>query len=304
MRPVRSVIFVSFVSSAVIALAAILAAGCAARPKGVNSSFPLTAEAARADLARIARDRRPLDRPVVVLGGFADPGLGGWVVGAELRRYVRDERIVTVSFVFCDSFDACRRRVIDAVDRAFPTDDPNQTVEVDVIGLSMGGLVGRYCAADFGTPVGEMAPSDSTSSPLTPALSLKGRGSNAPRRLRVHTLFTASSPHLGAVRAERLPKVMRMQEDMTPGSEFLRRLEEAENRAAPREIVPYVRAGDDVVGAANAAPRGRVAWWVPNPPGEFAHVGAMTDPRILADVLRRLRGEKPWTNEPPAPLPK
>jgi len=61
-----------------------------------------------------------------------------------------------------------------------------------------------------------------------------------------------------------------------------------------------LKEGDTVVGPQYAAPTGRTAWWVPNPPGELAHVGAMTDPRILSDVLRRLRGEKPWTTHPPA----
>jgi hypothetical protein len=116
-------------------------------------------------------------------------------------------------------------------------------------------------------------------------------------------LFTASSPHLGALRAQRLPRLLQMQEDMTPGSQFLRRLEEAESGGPGYEIVPYVRLGDDVVGAVYAAPRGRAAWWVTDVPGEFSHLGAMTDPRILADVLRRLRGERPWTTEPPASLP-
>src|SRR5205814_7120526 len=62
--------------------------------------------------------------------------------------------------------------------------------------------------------------------------------------------------------------------------------------------------GDTVVGPQYAAPTGRTPWWVPDRPGEFAHVGTMTDPRILADALRRLRGEKPWTTDPPASLPK
>ena len=53
------------------------AAGCAAEPAGVNPSFPLTVEKGRADLVRMAKDPRPLDRPLVILRGFADPGLGG-----------------------------------------------------------------------------------------------------------------------------------------------------------------------------------------------------------------------------------
>ena len=254
------------------------AVGCAAKPKDVNPSFPLTPERAQEDLDRIAKAPQPLRRPIVILGGFADPGFGGLVVGNDLRHYLPpDAKIVTVSFTFCDSFAACRDRVIAAVDREFPTGDRNETSEVDVIGLSMGGLVGRYCAA-----------------PDAPG-----------RRLRVHTLFTASSPLSGALRAERWPHLLTMQKDMLPGSDFYRRLDDAERAVggAGYELVPYVRLGDTVVGPQYAAPNGRTAWWVPNPPGELAHVGAMTDPRILSDVLRRLRGEKPWTTQPAAPLP-
>src|SRR5213078_1239722 len=101
-------------------------AGCAADPTAGNPSFPVTIDAAREDLARMAKDPRPARRPIVILGGFADPGLGGWAVGTGLRKYLRDPQIVSVSFVFCDSFDVCRRRVIEAVDREFPNDDPNE----------------------------------------------------------------------------------------------------------------------------------------------------------------------------------
>ena len=71
---------------------------------------------------------------------------------------------------------------------------------------------------------GEAAQLDAARLPLTPTLSLKGRGSKAERRLRVRTLFTTSSPHSGALRAERWPTLLRMQGDMTAGSEFYGRL--------------------------------------------------------------------------------
>src|SRR4051794_368235 len=167
-------------------LVAVVAAGCASERENLNPSFPITIEQGRAELERMACDPRPLERPVVILGGFLDPGIGALAVGSELRKCVRDPRIVSVNFLFCDSFDACRQRVVDAVDRAFPTGDPNETVEVDVIGLSMGGLVGRYCAANLPTPV-----------PATQGASIERQ--RIARRLRVHTLYTASSPHAGAL---------------------------------------------------------------------------------------------------------
>src|SRR5207249_1042837 len=89
------------------------------------------------------------------------------------------------------------------------------------------------------------------------------------RRLRVHRLFTASSPHQGAVRAEQLPPVLHMQRDMTAGSDFYRELEQAESRAVGYELVPYVRLGDDVVGAPYAAPTLARAGVPPPPPRDM-----------------------------------
>jgi hypothetical protein len=256
----------------ILSLAAAVFAGCAA--SAVNSSFPVTVDAAKADLQRIENDRRPLDRPVAILGGYADPGVGGLAVGSVLRKHIGQGRIITVSFAFCSTFDQCRQKVIETIDRDLPTDDPTRTSEVDAIGLSMGGLVARYAAA-----------------PL-----------DGQRMLNVRRMFTVSSPHLGATRAQALPQMTQMQADMRPGSAFLQKLESAETSAS-YAIFPYTRLDDDVVGAHYAAPRGRTAWWVPNEPMQPAHIGAATDPRILADILRRLRGEKPLTRDPPAKIP-
>src|SRR6185436_8168056 len=146
----------------------------------------------------------------------------------------------------CRSFDDCRRKVIEAVDRKWPSDDRNATVEVDVIGLSMGGLVARYCAAEP---------------------TMDGR------RLNVHRLFTVSSPHQGATRAQSLPPLLKMQIDMRPQSDFLRRLEAAEQECNC-EIYPYVRLEDEIVGEQYASPPGKQAWWVSKLPLQPAHIGA------------------------------
>ena len=68
-------------------------------------------------------------------------------------------------------------------------------------------------------------------------------------------------------------------------------------------VHPDARIGDTMVGEENTAPPGQVAWWVPNRAFEPAHLLAFGDPRIHADILRRLRGEQPYTTEPRAPWP-
>jgi pimeloyl-ACP methyl ester carboxylesterase len=149
---------------------------------------------------------------------------------------------------------------------------------VDVIAVSIGGVVARHAAAATPTPPG--------------------------RRLRVARLFTISSPHRGAALAAfpAMPFVGGVQADLRPGSKFLRTLEHNE-RPGTYPVYPYVRLGDSLVGAANAAPHGQDPWWVATPPLEGAHTMAYCDGRIVADIARRLRGEEPFAKEPPEPLP-
>jgi hypothetical protein len=256
---------------------------CASAPE--NPSFPVTVPAACAALREMEAAPKPLARPVVVLGGYHDPGFGPMWWAAEVRRWARRPRVIGVQFARARDFEECRRDVIAAVDRAFPTADPEATVEVDVIGPSMGGLVARHAA-----------------------LPRPGE-----RRLKVARLFTISTPHRGAALAS-LPALSRLHADMRTGSAFLRRLDEADALAAAGagdagdgrgryELVPYTRLGDRIVGPANAAPAGAAPWWVANVPLQPAHVGANLDPRIRADIARRLRGEPPFTRSPAAPLP-
>jgi pimeloyl-ACP methyl ester carboxylesterase len=198
------------------------------------------------------------------------------VLGSDFRELTRDEsHVIGVSFFLCGTFDDCRKRVIDAVDKSFPSADPTWTTEVDVIAVSMGGLVARYAAAE----------------PMKKDVS--------PRRLRIARLFTISSPHRGAALAG-LPTLNRLQIDMRAGSNFLRKLDKSER---DYQLIPYVRLNDIIVGEENAAPAGGTAWWVPAEPFQDSHLFAIADPRIVADIARRLRGEPPLTVDPPAPLP-
>ncbi len=257
-------------------VAALCAGGCSAPP--VNTSFSVTMSEADAALRQMRARPKALERPLVILAGFCDPGLASSILGRQFRKLTGDERVLDVSFFFCGDFDACRSQLIAAVDKAFPCDDPAWTTEVDVIGLSMGGLVGRYAAA-----------------PAQP-------GKSNTRRLRVARLFTISTPHRGAALAT-MPTFSRLQLDMRADSRFLHRLSAAEFGAGGYPVYPYVRLGDVVVGAKNAAPYGKSPWWVPGDPLLDSHLMAMLDSRIIADVARRLRGETPLTTEPPTPLP-
>ena len=259
-----------------LAFAVLALTGCAGRG-GSNPSFSISAPQARQEMRDMAQSPKALRRPVVVLEGMGPP-LTAPHFASVLRRTTGDTRVLGVQFALCFTLEDCRRRVIDAVERQFPSSDPEWTSEVDVIAMSMGGVVGRFAAAP---------PSE-------------GR---AGKRLNVARLFTISSPHRGAVAAALLPSVGNLlPAELRPGSSSLRSLARREE-PGQYELVPYVRLGDLIVGAANASPKGQTVRWVATPPLQGAHMMAFADPRIAADIARRLRGEPPFATDPPAPLP-
>jgi hypothetical protein len=243
--------------------------GCGPR----NPSFPLSANQANIELSQMRRDPKPLERPLIIVAGYGDPGFADAHLAEKMGPCLDDDRIARVSFSGAETFDDCRRMLIESVDAQFPGTDPARTVEVDVVANSMGGVIARY-AAD--PSVGD-------------------------RYLWVARLFTISAPHRGAQMAN-VPFANELVVDMRPGSEFLEGLNER-NRDPDYELIPYARIGDTWVGEENTAPPGEVPWWVPNRAFEPAHLTAYGDPRIIADILRRLRGETPYTTEPRAPWP-
>ncbi|MHC5003469.1 MAG: lipase family alpha/beta hydrolase [Planctomycetota bacterium] len=257
-----------------VACAALALPGCSA-DNPMNPSFPLTEAEARQELLQMRDAPVSLDRPLVIASGIHDPGLAGGNLCQKLRRVLdEDAVIIRVAFIEQWSFDKCREKLIRTLEQSLPCDDPDRTVEVDVIGISMGGLVARYAALPR---------------------------SDGGRRLVIRRLFTVATPHRGA-RLASLPTIDSRAIDMRSGSSFLRQLDEFE-ADAEYEIYPYARLGDCVVGPENAAPPGTNPWWVANPPFSFAHLWASNDPRIVADIARRLRSEAPYALRPAAALP-
>ena len=243
-----------------------------------NPSFDLAATDARKALREMRESPRALERPVIVLDGLGPP-VASWLLADQVRRATGGDRrdVVGVTFAFSGSLAGCRRHLLDAVERHFPSDDPHFTREVDVVAMSMGGVVARYAAA--------------------PEPSARGK------RLKIARLFTIGSPHVGADLAALPPVLGQLQLDLRERSPFLRALARRE-AAGDYELYPYVRLGDCIVGDTNAAPAGVTPLWLPNLPLEDAHLAAWADPRIVADIARRLRGERPFATEPPQPLPR
>jgi len=242
-----------------------------------NPSFAIEVSDAHQALAQMYSERRPLARPVVVLGGWIDDKSEADFLAANLQSVTTTPQwVLPIYYDKADSFTDIRERIIAAVDEAFPSEDPDWTTEVDVVGYSMGGLVGRYAGQ---------------------------RQSRKPgaRTLRINRLFTIATPHRGAEMA-RLPAVNGLQADMRSGSAFLASLHESGQRDR-FAVFAYVRLGDFIVGEQNAAPEDSPLWWVSNRPFEDAHMGAYRDPRLLADIGRHLRYEPTYGQWPAAPLP-
>lgn len=255
-------------------LAAMIACpGCG--PRGpANPSFDLGVADARHALDDMAGQPRPLARPLVLLAGWADPGIVVRGLRRRLECVIDDDRIIHVSFTGTGSFDDARHRLLQAVDDAFPSDDPGHTRPVDVVAISMGGLVARYAAAEHHADA---------------------------RRLRIVRLITLATPHQGA-RLARLPALDGLQRDMRPGSAFLDALPARHD--VDYDIHAYVRLDDAVVGAVRAGPDAETpAFWIANRYFDFAHILAYRDPRLVAEIARHLRNEPTWARHPPTPVP-
>jgi pimeloyl-ACP methyl ester carboxylesterase len=263
---------------------------CVNSPEPVNPKFAVTFSEAENALREMKASPVKLSRPLVIIGGFFDHNFSPPYFTHRFKELSGDDRIIPVSIGMCGSFDECRRRVIEAVEERYPSADPKYTVEVDVVGASLGGLVARYAAAqrfERESVGGNVKLEDMK---------------HEEKRLRVARIFSIASPHAGATLAQKIA-FTQFHRDMRPGSAFITWLAE-QDRFAAYELYPYVRLADEIVGDKNAAPPDRAPLWLANPPLHLSHAGAMTDARIIADIARRLRGESAFAEVPGMPLPQ
>lgn len=243
--------------------------GCLTTPHEPNPSFNVTREEAEADFRRMAAIPVRLDRPLIVISGIGDPAISGTAIVKRMEPVV-DGTVIAVDFFSEATFDGARQRLLREVAMQLGT-DLDHLPEVDVVAFSMGGLVARDAAL----------------------------ADRAGRRLPIARLFTICTPHEGA-RLAAIPIGTPQSDDMTPTSDFILRL-----RSGPRDydLICYCRLDDVTVGEEFCAPEGTPLWWVPTPFGEWGHMQAFFDSRIVVDIARRLRGEPPFSTLPAAPLP-
>ena len=242
-----------------------------------NPAFTATSDEISRDRERMRGAPVELERPVVVLSGYRSPSGASSGLARQIRKLTGAEhdQVVPIAYAFAGTIETPAGKVIDRVEQNFPSDDPVWTTEVDVVAISMGGLVARLAAAE-------------------PEL----RGEPDGKRLKIGTLYTLASPHRGVVLADWVA-VDSASRDMVEGSEFLSTLDAA-FVSAGYELVPYAVLRDGWVGATRAAPVGQEPIWVPGRLMMSHHMVSMNR-RIQTDLARRLHGEEPMgrPSQPP-----
>ncbi len=238
----------------------------------MNPDFPLTYEQARRDGDRMRGTPVTLQRPVLVFSGYHAWKQLPETLAASLRRLTGapKELFVPVSYARASTFEHAAQVALSKFAHLAGGSDA-ESPEVDVVAVSMGGLLSRYMA-----------------SPMWNG-----------RRLRINRLMTLSTPHRGA----RLAGIVALDpaaKAMKPGSEFLATLDEHLPRRS-YELSCFCRLRDWWVGAGNTAPPGMLPMWLPTPAHSFGHMTVSMDQRIIVEVARRLRGEEPFAKVGQAP---
>ncbi len=233
-----------------------------------NPQFDLSNDAIRDELARMARTPRPLQRPVIVLAGWRSPHFTPAVLARSLAALTSgsDADFLVLSYLWTGRFDRAVEHVRCSV-RARHADAP-----VDVVAISMGGLVARAAAR-----------SEPESS----------------KPLHIARLFTLSTPHRGAtlarfVRPDDCARVMK------PGSQVIQKLD-AELSSAAYELICYGQPRDWWIGDQTQAPVGRPLHWADTNSALWriaSHFCVNRNRLIIADLARRLRGEDPIARGP------
>lgn len=240
-----------------------------------NPAFSLTSAQTRAQWERMEANPGKLERPLVLLGGWRQPPPVIWALSSRLQKLTGadESQVLAVSHLFGGSIDEIARSVSRQIDEKWPSDEPNETIEVDIVGFSMGGIVARAAARRLGP------------------------GKNA-KRVKIRRLFTISAPHKGA-KAAWMAYLDPAAHEMRANSRLMSQLN-AELKNADFELVCYAHLNDVVVGATNTAPDGMQPIWLP---GTLlaSHFTAISDKRILADIACRLRGEEPLAEPGPPP---
>ena len=220
-------------------------------------------------------------RPLVVLCGWRAPLAALKTIRTNLRVLLPGTRVIPIAFPTASSMQAAVATTREALATHESTRD--NAKPIDIVALSMGGLVARALACDAFNDLAN--PQASITAPV-----------------KINSLYTIATPHQGAI----LAKFVRPDaaaSAMRPGSLFLRTLDNALPNAT-FSITPYGYLRDWWVGCHNTAPIGRVPLWLDPPTTRgrlFSHFLISTERRIILDIALRLRGLAPIAEFGPPP---
>jgi hypothetical protein len=271
-----------------VVLIATLTPGCIPMTQQGPTGSSVTRASAAAELAHLSENPVPVKRPIVVLSGYHTLAMHAAPLASNIAKATsgKAEDVLLISYPASSDIDAITESVIAQVDARWPSANSEATVPVDVIGVSMGGIIGRWAALppEKRNRIGE---GDST---------LRHGG----KRLNIARLFTYASPHRGACLATSF-SVDSAAVDLKPGSALLAALDQAWHEHT-YELTCYAHTRDLIVGATRTAPPGMEPIWTEGTL-MFSHMAVVHNPIFIADTARRLRGESPLiepTEPPPA----
>src|SRR5262245_41982590 len=94
--------------SVLLACLAMSLCACASQPnKPNNPSFRVDISEAKQKLEAISEQPKKLERPLVLIGGYMDPGFAAGSMNGRYHQLVADDRIVAIELGTCGSFDSC-----------------------------------------------------------------------------------------------------------------------------------------------------------------------------------------------------
>lgn len=242
-----------------------------------NPAFNPSPEAIAEKSRELVANPKPLARPVIVFSGYRVPGIFGGQLATNIARLTsgNTDDFRMFAYPFDGDIEPLVNRLARIIGDEFGTDASGEhTTPVDVVGISMGGILGRLAAART-----------------------RSRPNGVPR-IDIRRLFTIGTPHRGARLALKI-HVDRAATDMQPDSQFLARLDE-HAKHDDFELIPYATLNDITVGSENCSPHGTHPIWVRGT-SRFAHTTVTMHPAIALDIALRLRGDPPLGV--PSPIP-
>ena len=251
----------------------VLLGGCTTLT-GPSKDNPLPTSELRTELKQMRAEPVELERPVVVIDGWLNYG-GARIIKRELKDLTGSEGDLFVKYSYpliFSTLESNARKIVKIVEERWPSDDPEWTTEIDVVGFSMGGLISRVAAEE-------------------------PRKSGKPRkRLKVKRMFTIGSPHKGTGWWIGWLPVDQMSWAVSLYGGSYRSWLNERLVEADYDLYCYGQGNDWIVGnnfEAAGHPelkaRGQVL---------FSHTSSYGNYRHLADIAARLRGEDPIVPDP------